>query len=300
MPWTLADIRRKVRLVTGRLSSTDMTDARMNDYINQYTQYTLPADVKLERTHTYYQFLTEANVEQYVFPNSTYTNVEPKLYLNERPLLWYQDPNVFFQQNPQPVQKSTPWSGNGMTVLFNTTAQSPPLAPNSIIITDNTETFTDNGVGILSSNLGGVGSVNYTTGAISVTFNTAPANGQDIFLTYIYYRPNLPTAVMLYNNVFWFYPVPDTVYRCRIKAYSNVLVESEAGVAQSTFILATDRPQLEEWGEAIAYGAAKKIFADNGETERVAEVTALYREQVDVILTRTCQNLLNMRAMPMF
>lgn len=39
------------------------------------------------------------------------------------------------------------------------------------------ELFVDQGQGILVSNLGGTGTINYATGAISVTFNTAPVAG---------------------------------------------------------------------------------------------------------------------------
>lgn len=46
----------------------------------------------------------------------------------------------------------------------------------ALSITDGVETFTDNYDGTLTGSLGGTGTVNYTTGAISVTFNTAPAN----------------------------------------------------------------------------------------------------------------------------
>lgn len=46
-----------------------------------------------------------------------------------------------------------------------------------VVITDGTEIFTDNYNGQLTGSLGGVGTVNYMTGAYSVTFNTAPVVG---------------------------------------------------------------------------------------------------------------------------
>jgi hypothetical protein len=42
------------------------------------------------------------------------------------------------------------------------------------------EVFTDQGSGALLSNLGGTGTVDYSTGVVAVTFNTAPANGTTI------------------------------------------------------------------------------------------------------------------------
>jgi len=290
MPWQLSDIRRKVRQVTGRLSSNSMSTNQLDEYINNYYQFTFPAEVKLERQHTYYDFLTSPNVASYTFPNTTYTNVEPPLYLNQRALLYYQDPNVFKNENPLNVQQQTPWTGDGVTTAFNTTIQFPYILPGSVLITDNVEVFVDDGAGVLVGSLGGSGTVGYTTGVINVTFITAPVSGQNIYATFTQYQPGAPTAVLLYNNVFTFYTVPDTVYQCQIKAYKIV----------DPLVAATDTPVLEEWGECISYGAARDIVIDFGEAERYAEITQLYKEQVSYILTRTVQTLSNERARPMW
>jgi hypothetical protein len=47
-----------------------------------------------------------------------------------------------------------------------------------------TETFTDNGDGTLTSNLGGTGTINYSTGDIVLHFNTAPDTGQNVLADY--------------------------------------------------------------------------------------------------------------------
>lgn len=290
MPWALSDIRKKVRQVSGRLSSTELSTQQLDEYINNYYQYTFPAEVKLERQHTYYEFLTVPLQQNYTFPNTTYTNVDPPLYVNQKPMLYYQDPTVFKNENPQNVQQQTPWTGDGVTTVFSTTVQFPYILPDTVIVTDNVEVFQDDGNGNLVGDLGGTGTVGYTTGVLNVSFANPPANGQNIYTTFIQYQPGAPTAVLLYNNVFTFYPVPDTVYQCQIKAWKIV----EALTA------ATDTPVLEEWGPCIAYGAARDIAADFGENDRYAEITALYKEQVSYILTRTIQELMTERARPMW
>ena len=50
--------------------------------------------------------------------------------------------------------------------------------------TDGTEIFTDNYDGTLTGDKGGSGTINYTSGAISLTFNTAPTNLQAITCDY--------------------------------------------------------------------------------------------------------------------
>lgn len=287
MPWALSDIRRKVRQVTGRLSSNELSTNQVDEYINNYYQFTFPAEVKLERQHTYFEFNTVADQQTYTYP-STFTNFEAPVFVNLMPILFYQDPNIYFSENLEQITMVTPWSGDGTTTLFTTTVQSFPILPGTVIVTDNTETFTDNGSGVLTGDLGGTGTVNYTTGAIAVTFNTAPTSGQNIYLSYEQYMAGTPQAVLLYDNEFRFYPVPDTVYRIRMKAYS----------VPTALSLATDTPVLEEWGPAIAYGAARDICIDFGEAERYAEITSLYKEQISYILTRTVQQLMNQRSIP--
>src|SRR5439155_20104972 len=53
-----------------------------------------------------------------------------------------------------------------------------------VSVTDSVETFTDDRNGTMVGSLGGTGTVNYATGAVSVTFNTAPANSQAITCSY--------------------------------------------------------------------------------------------------------------------
>lgn len=295
MPWALSDIRTLVRQVTGRLSSNQLSTNQLDEDINNYYQFTFPADAKLERVHTFYNFLTGVNTQSYTYP-SGFTNFEPPVYVDNMPLLFYQDPNVYAQENPTNITRTSPWTGDGVTVAFNTSVQSFPILPASLIISDGVENFQDtnttwttSAVPIVGSG-GGNATVNYSTGAIAVTFAVAPANGDLIQVSYIQFQPGRPTAVLLYNNLFTFYPVPDVVYRVQVKAYS----------IPDELVLATDTPTLQEWGECIAYGAAKIILKRFGEMDRYAEVDALFKEQLSYILTRTVQTLMNERARPMW
>lgn len=88
-------------------------------------------------------------------------------------------------------------TGDGVTKTFahTLTAISAPKTAMYPSITDSTETFVDDRNGNLVGNLGGTGTVNYATGACSVTFNTAPAGSQAI--TCSYYHETSTTAGIL-------------------------------------------------------------------------------------------------------
>ena len=294
--WTLSDIRTKIRQVTGRLSPGELSNERLDDYVNKYYQFTFPAELKLEKKHTYYDFLTKENQAWYDFPSTLYTNVEPPAYIDNLHLLYYQDPAAFIEQNSQNFTRLTPWVGDGVTTNFNTSVTGFPIMPSTVVLTDETEVFEDpsqtwtEGDEVIAGSLGGTLTLNYKKGTVNAVFNTAPADGQNISLSYEVFKPGRPTAVLFYDNQFRFFPPPNTAYRFRIKAYSIV----------SPLVNATDQPELDQWGPCIAYGASRDILSDLGEMDAYAEVTALYKEQLAYVLKRTNQSLLNTRATPNF
>jgi len=74
--------------------------------------------------------------------------------------------------------------GNGGTV-YGGTLQTIPIVAGSFNPTDGVESFTDNGVGVLTGSAGGSGTINYTTGAWSLTFNAAVAAGVIIVAPFV-------------------------------------------------------------------------------------------------------------------
>jgi len=83
-------------------------------------------------------------------------------------------------------------TGDGVDTSWSETLAWTPIRPLdadygwSVTITDGTEIFTDNGSGVLTGDAGGSGTVNYTTGEVSVTFNAAVTNNQAITANYYY------------------------------------------------------------------------------------------------------------------
>jgi len=79
-------------------------------------------------------------------------------------------------------------TGDGATKTFTDTlafkAAGAKRTCFGIEVTDGTETFTDNKDGTLTGDAGGTGTINYTSGAISITFNAAVTNLQAITADY--------------------------------------------------------------------------------------------------------------------
>jgi hypothetical protein len=77
-------------------------------------------------------------------------------------------------------------TGDGTTKTFNHTASAVTSKRSGFgfVVTDGVETFLDNKNGVMIGSAGGTGTVNYATGAVSVTFNTAPILSAAITVNY--------------------------------------------------------------------------------------------------------------------
>jgi len=88
-------------------------------------------------------------------------------------------------------------SGTGVAITFTGTF-AVATAPKTVMfpsITDTVETFVDDRDGNMVGDLGGTGTINYATGAFSVTFNTAPTNAQAITASY-YHETSTSTGIL--------------------------------------------------------------------------------------------------------
>lgn len=83
-------------------------------------------------------------------------------------------------------------TGNGATTTFahtlagvaGSTGSSPKVLPGSVTVTAGAVTATDNGAGVFTGTGIASGTINYTTGACSITYSAAPANAQAINAAY--------------------------------------------------------------------------------------------------------------------
>ena len=281
--WTLADIRTKVRAVTGSPSIDQITDAQLNTYINNYYVFTMPFELKEQITDQFLSFKTTPGTDVYAFPGGYFTD-QPGAYADGFPLVFYQDPDVFYQDWPQQYAVDNIATGDGITFTFSGGLQNPPIIIGTLFITSNDSTgyqqlLQDNGSGLLTGD--GTGTINYLTGAYSVTFTNAPAASAVIYAKYQGYSANRPQGVLFFDNEFTFRPVPDQAYAIQMQGY----------VKPVSLVNDTDAPLQAEWGPLIAYGASVEIFSDRGDVENVDRYYPIFKRYESVALGRTVQQL---------
>lgn len=320
-PSTLATIRNKVRRITGRPSNASITDAQIDDYINTFYIYDFPEHLRLQNLRVNWQFLTEPNIPIYDFPKDLYLTVMPPIYIDGYQSYMTQSRENFFRINPalnMLRQQVATGDGNPATIyniqlnigtgkILRGFKHNPPgafagyasytpahpffagdLCWNVMLYGENvpgvSSAVVDDGLGNLwdpntyidSTSLP-LGTIDYETGAIATAFSNPIGNGNPINAHYVPYVPSRPMSACFFQDQISLYPIPDQAYTVSFECYKY----------PTALINDTDDPQLREWWQALAYGAADKIFADNGDLDNCAKYRPLLDEQLRLVQRRT-------------
>lgn len=303
--WTLDNIVAKVRNITGTPSSDQLTDNAVIDYINKYYSFVMPFELKEQITLENLLFKTNPGQDTYSFPGigGAFLTDQPMAYADGYPLIFYQDPDVFYQD--WPIQYAVDSIGTGPTVTFtNAGLQNPPLIPGSLFITDGVTVFQDNGLGVfqqfypistqptpvIPTPTSTTGSINYLTGVFSISFIKPPAASATIYAKYLGYQGDRPQGILFFQNNFVVRPVPDQVYQIQMQGY----------IQPTQLTLGSDVAIQAELGPLIAYGAALQIWEDRGDKEKQSEAYDNMKRYENVALARTVQQFQGEQSIPRF
>lgn len=292
---TNRDLITKVRKLTARAVS-QMSDLDIVDYINQVYEFDLPQELKVFDFKRTYEFTTEPNVDEYTLSQddrNNYKSFEPPIYVDGYNISYFQNRDMFFGNWPRVNTAQDLSTGTNVVGPYTGTLSGTPVLRKSVLISainaaGTTLTAIDNGSGVLTGDVS-AGTVNYTTGAISVTFSSAIPTGNTITARYNQYAAARPQAVLFYDNVFTLRPIPDAAYKVQIEAYLKPTAYNYTGGDDPT------RPYLDSYFQFLAYGAALKIFADSTEMDSYAQIRPLYEEQLTLIGRKTIMQIRTQR-----
>lgn len=291
--WDLAQIISKVRALTGTPSVDQLTNAQITDYINTYYQFTMPFELKEQINLQPYNFNTFANIDVYSVSAAFQTD-EPMAYANGFPLIFYQDRDVFFQDWPQQYTQDQVATGTGVVTAYSGTTQAFPIIQGTFTITDQIQVAFDKSDGIIYQTIASVdtavGTINYVTGAFTVTFNAVSATTTTISDNYQAYQPARPQGVLFYNNQFTFRPIPDQVYQITMQGF----------ITQVPLNGPAELPLQTEWGQLIAYGASLDIFADRSDLGAYNNFWPIFKRYENVALGRYVEQFENAQSVPRF
>lgn len=301
----------------------------LKDYINSFYLYDLPAQFRSLKLKDKYTFNTIQGIDTYAFNSEQFTTVEMPCYCAKREIKLFEDPWSFYGVNFNWQQQQNFTTSNGSAGPYTGTCQATPLIrsvnnvpsnitgtandpgvsqgysgyPSSrvqnILITANTATgtlnVTDDGNGNLIGDIGvGVNTIDYISGAINVTFSATVPAGNSIQIQYNPVVLNIPLSILFFQNQFTLRPVPDKGYTIELVAYRQptqalLSTANQAGT-----------PELSEWWEMIAFGAAKKIYEDRLDPDGAALMDKGLQEKYQLAYTRTYAQLGKQRISTIF
>jgi hypothetical protein len=298
---TLGNIRTKIRRLTRNPSTAQITDDQIDEYINTFVLYDFPEHLRLFTLHETLTFYTQPNVAEYSTTDTPSTdplfNFKNK-YISVNGPAYVAGYQQFFSQSREqffgmyPILRSigaTGLTGDGATLSFSGTLPVFPILQNNVLF--NSINSSNDGLALYDvpvNSEGGFlftpndtvtarGVIDYITGAFTVIFPTPPDVGQPINYQVVPYVASLPLAILYFKDKFTLRPVPDQVYPVSIEAYRRPTELLDAG----------DMPELSEWWQYIAYGAAKKVFEDKMDIDSVQLIMAEFKQQERLILRRT-------------
>lgn len=322
---TLDAIRKKIRKLTGSGTSNQLTDSDINDYINSYYLYDLPAAFRSLKLKDVYTFDTIQNQDTYAFDSERYTTVEMPCYCMNREIKLFNDPWSFYASNFNWQYQNNFTTGNGTTGPYSGLVSAIPILRSvnnnpsvntypagrvqNILITANTATstlnVTDDGNGNLIGDVlngpvppvpGASGTINYFTGQITgLRFNQTVPSGNSIQIQYNPFQSSVPLAILFFQNQFTLRPVPDIGYTISLVAYRQPVFAIESSTPSTAV-----PEELREWWEILAVGAAKKIYEDRVDGEGMMAMDKILNDRYRIVEARTYAQIGSQRVNTMF
>lgn len=320
---TLAAIQKKVRRLTRSPSPNQISDSEINEYINTFLLYDLPEHLRLFTLRTTFSFYTNPYQDKYPLDTASFVGVttnplydfrnryvttEKPAYIGGILSLWSQSREEFYNIYPLVESIQQVGTGDGITTVFtgtvpNVGAQNTVLLQNNVlfdsldsssnglsmvdvpVVDPLTGNPTINGNLYAPNNLPSspptvitaTNTINYVTGVFTVTFSAAPGANVIVNSQTVPQVVSKPQMLLAFDSAFWVRPIPDQPYKIEIEVLSR----------PTELLNSSDSPELKEWWQYIAYGAAKKIFEDRSALEDVLQIMPEFKMQERLILRRT-------------
>lgn len=324
----------------------------IDDYINDFYLYDMEEHFRTLKLKDFFTFNTIPNCGTYSVPQ--YINqLEPPIYIDNYQFAWYQSPDTFYRIWPElNFIDQNLFTPDGGTSIFNFTLSQTPVQQGTVVIglqpnlsgtpSPVLETFTDQDhpipldlpvdqffvnpgtllsnqyTGVLPPPLPGVtpgtGTIDYLTGAVTLSYVTAPPIGTNSSCHYHPYVASRPRDILFFQNQMFLRPIPNDTYAVKVLAYfpPTVVLDAATNSANAVPIFdpttkqiqgfsannpngLSNLPQFNEWWQMIAYGAAIKILVQEGDYEEANQLKPVFEEQKLLAQRKTLKQLANQR-----
>lgn len=298
----------KVRRLTATPSQAAMSDAVLQEYINDFYNNDFSYAIKLDQTKSVYTLFTAPFIDRYPLDINNNQGIRSPVYFEGVRGYFYKDRDSFYNMWPRWPSQYQPINGDGTKTSFTFSVKGPFLstmvvlggidATGAIIkVVDDggQDTRVGNLLLLVSDSVGNytppipatspipsgtpsnsIGTVDYVTGAFSINFPVAPAAGSQVTLWVSQYQAARPYSILFWNNEFQIRPVPDNVYKVELESY----------LTPTQFLATSDNPQLKQWWSYLAYGTSAEIMRDRQDMEGLENIKEGMARQEALVLER--------------
>lgn len=322
---TLTAIRQKVRRLTASPSEQSLTTATIDQAINTFYTQDFPYAIKLDQMRDVYTFFTVPNVDRYPLNVNYNQGIRSPVYFEGIKGMYFKDRDQFFNMWPRWPTQSTPFSGDGITQLFNFTVESIPFLSESFVLggsdtSGNPIRVSDDGNGNLYymtpnpvvlnpayTNLNpGMKNANLSNTVVQSgqTIQTYPGDETPILVGTVNYVTGVTSINFALAGVtpaavsFNLWVSQYTVGRSYTLLFWNneftvrpvpdkvYKVEVETYLSPVQFLETSDNPILNQWWQYIAYGTAMEIQRERNDFEGVEGLREGFMRQEALVLER--------------
>ncbi len=293
---TLAVIKKKARRLSGATSPDQLSESDLEEYIDVFYEQDFPSHLKIWNLHDKFEFFTVANEDQYAFDTDLFHAVVPPVYIDGYQSFYTNSRDEFFRIYPKLSTEQTGPAGDGTTGPYAITLNALPVLKRQVTISvidtsGATQTVFDrpqalaNNVGDLidsTDNTTNRGTVNYITGVVSVTWPNTVAATENTLVRFHAYQANRPSAMLFFKDNFILRPVPDRVYRVVVDVW-----QKPTQLLSATNHSDANTPDVQQWWQYIAIGAAIKVLEDRQDVESIKNIMPSFKDQEAKIVYRT-------------
>ena len=293
---TLAQIKKKVRRLSASPSINQLTESDLEDYIDQFYEFDFPSHLKIWNLYDTLEFYTNPNEDEYTFDTDLYHAVNHPVYIDGYEAFYTQSRDEFFRIYPKLSNEVTGPVGDGSAGPYTFTLSSVPVLKRAVTLSvidstgatqschdlpdtpvSSTGTFVDN-----TAPFATLGTIDYVTGIITITWTNTIDAVQTTKASVSSYEPSRPSAMLFFADKFTLRPVPDKVYRVTVNVYKK-----PSQLLSNDTHSADNEPDVKQWWQYIAFGAAIKILQDRQDMESIQNLMPFFKEQEALILYRT-------------
>lgn len=324
----LEAIRTKVRRLTLSPSASQLSDADIDNYVNNFVLYDFPEHLRLFNMRKTFTFYTQPNVDTYdtnttvtTDPlynfNNIYISVHQPIYVAGYLTTYTQDRSQFYGVYPKiNTIASIGQTGNGVLTTFTGQVNSQqsiiPASLNQVqiaLLQNNVlfDSIDANNNGLALIDVPYNNELGYLVVPNQPVATVLPPDQTNNYINYLTGQfsitfPTAPASGVAINSqtvvyqpsrplMMLFY---DNKFTLRPVPDQPYRVDMEV-YQRPAELLAGNTPEISQWWQYIAYGASKKVFEDRMDMDSVQLIMPEYKKQEALVLRKTLVQLTNER-----